>query len=107
MTTDIGITAAAVLRDDAIARVQAAVAASGGASPDDLAGDENFWREVQLAYDVDRSLLNLNNGGVAPSPRVVLEALHRHVEFTNHLPSRNLWEVLDPQVEPVRKNACR
>ncbi len=93
----------AILRDDAIARVQAAVDASGKATPGELASNEDFWFEVQQAYDVDRSLLNLNNGGVAPSPRVVLEAMHRHTEFTNHLPSRHLWDVLDPQVEPVRK----
>lgn len=93
----------AILRDDAISRVQAAVSASGDAAPDQLAANEDFWFEVQQAYDVDRSLLNLNNGGVAPSPRVVLDAMHRHTEFTNHLPSRHLWDVLDPQVEPVRK----
>lgn len=93
----------AILRDDAISRVEAAVTASGGAPPDQLAANEDFWFEVQQAYDVDRSLLNLNNGGVAPSPRVVLDAMHRHTEFTNHLPSRHLWDVLDPQVEPVRK----
>lgn len=93
----------AILRDDAISRVQAAVSASGDAPPDQLAANEDFWFEVQQAYDVDRSLLNLNNGGVAPSPRVVLDAMHRHTEFTNHLPSRHLWDVLDPQVEPVRK----
>ncbi len=95
--------AAAILREDAIARVEAAVAAAGGASAGDLAGNDDFWFEVQQAYDVDRSLLNLNNGGVAPSPRVVLDAMHRHDRFTNHLPSRHLWDVLDPQVEPVRK----
>ena len=93
----------AILRDDAISRVEAAVAASGKASPDELAANEDFWFEVQQAYDVDRSLLNLNNGGVAPSPRVVLDAMQRHTEFTNHLPSRHLWDVLDPQVEPVRR----
>ncbi|MEK7711054.1 MAG: aminotransferase class V-fold PLP-dependent enzyme [Planctomycetota bacterium] len=109
MMTAIGTVAgaAAILRDDAIARVEAAVAATDGASPADLAGNEDFWFEVQQAYDVDRSLLNLNNGGVAPSPRVVLEAMHRHTEFTNHLPSRHLWEVLDPQVEPVRKRLAK
>jgi selenocysteine lyase/cysteine desulfurase len=105
MMTAMGTVAAgvAILRDDAISRVKSAVAASGDAPPDQLAANEDFWFEVQQAYDVDRSLLNLNNGGVAPSPRVVLDAMQRHTEFTNHLPSRHLWDVLDPQVEPVRK----
>jgi selenocysteine lyase/cysteine desulfurase len=93
----------AILRDDGIARVRAAVADAKEASAEQLAGDEDFWFQIQQAYDVDRSLINLNNGGVAPAPRVVLEAMHGHVEFTNHLPPRHLWDVLDKQVEPVRK----
>ena len=94
---------AAFLRDDALQRVRAAVADAGDASADALAQNEDFWLQIQQAYDVDRSLTNLNNGGVAPAPRIVLDAMHRHVEFTNHLPPRNLWTVLDPQVETVRE----
>lgn len=93
---------AAVLRDDAMGRIEAAVVDAGSASPDELASNEDFWFNVQNAYDVDRSVINLNNGGVAPSPRVVMDAMHRHDRFTNQLPSRHLWDVLDPQVEPVR-----
>lgn len=93
---------AAVLRDDALQRIEAAVVGAGGASADELASNEDFWFNVQNAYDVDRSVINLNNGGVAPSPRVVMDAMHRHDRFTNQLPSRHLWDVLDPQVETVR-----
>jgi hypothetical protein len=35
--------------------------------PGDLDGEE-FWFEVSRAFTVDRSLVNLNNGGVSPSP---------------------------------------
>ncbi len=94
----------ATLREGAIEKVLAAVAGVSDKSPDALAGDEDFWFTVQQAYDVDRSMINLNNGGVAPAPRVVLDAVHRHDEFTNHLPARHLWELLDPQVEPVRQS---
>lgn len=93
---------AVVLRDDAMERIEAAVFDAGSASADELASNEDFWFIVQNAYDVDRSVINLNNGGVAPSPRVVMDAMHRHDRFTNQLPSRHLWDVLDPQVEPVR-----
>ncbi|MGB0347080.1 MAG: aminotransferase, partial [Balneolaceae bacterium] len=37
-------------------------------SPLDIAGNEEFWFRVQQAFTVDRSLINLNNGGVSPSP---------------------------------------
>ncbi len=97
----------AMLRDDAIERVRAAVRDAGDASPDELAGDEDFWFQVQRAYDVDRSIINLNNGGVAPAPRSVMDAMRRHLAFTNHQPSRHLWQVLDPQVETVRARIAK
>jgi len=97
----------AVLRDDAIERVRAAVDNAGDKSADALAANEDFWFQVQEAYDVDRSLINLNNGGVAPAPRTVLAAMQRHIAFTNHVPPRHLWTVLDPQVETVRASLAR
>jgi selenocysteine lyase/cysteine desulfurase len=97
----------AMLRDDAIERVSAAVNDAGDSTPRDLAANEDFWFQVQQAYDVDRSIINLNNGGVAPAPRIVLDAMHRHVEATNHLPPRQLWTVMDPQVETVRTGLAR
>ncbi|MGH2359420.1 MAG: aminotransferase class V-fold PLP-dependent enzyme, partial [bacterium] len=97
----------AMLREDALERVRAAVADAGDTPPDALAGNEDFWVNVQRAYDVDRSIINLNNGGVAPSPRMVMDAMHGHDKFTNHLPPRHLWEVLDPQVETVRTGLAR
>ncbi len=92
----------AMLRDDGLARVQAAVRDAGSETPVALSGNEDFWFQVQRAYDVDRSIINLNNGGVAPAPRSVMDAMKRHMAFTNHLPPRHLWQVLDPQVETVR-----
>src|SRR3989304_5050302 len=97
----------AILREDAIERVRAAVADVGDTPPDALAGNEDFWVVIQQAYDVDRSFINLNNGGVAPSPRMVMDAMHRHDKFTNPLPPRHLWDVLDPQVETVRSGLAR
>lgn len=95
------------LRDDAIERVYAAGRQAGNRPPDDLASDEDFWFNVQQAYTVDRSMINLNNGGVSPSPRVVQEAMRRHLEFTNNAPARTMWRILDPEVETVRARLAR
>ena len=65
----------AMLRDDAVERVRAAVRDAGDVTPEEIAGNEDFWFQVQRAYDVDRSIINLNNGGVAPSPRSVMDAM--------------------------------
>jgi selenocysteine lyase/cysteine desulfurase len=87
-----------------VARAREAVAALAGrpGSPDEIAADEWFWFEVQRAFVVDRSLINLNNGGVSPSPAVVQEAMRRHLEFSNAAPAYTMWRVLEPQRETVR-----
>ncbi len=85
-----------------MARAQAATRGREERSPQELASDEDFWVQIQQAYTVDRSLINLNNGGVSPSPKFVQEAVRRHLEFANDAPTRNLWSVLDPQIESVR-----
>jgi selenocysteine lyase/cysteine desulfurase len=70
---------------------------------EDVAKDEDFWFEVQRAFTVDRTLINFNNGGVSPSPRVVQEAMRRYLEFSNHAPVYTMWRILDPQIESVRR----
>ncbi len=110
LRSSLGLTAAvwyASLRDDWMTHVRAANQRGAGRSPDDLAEDESFWSQIQRAFDLDRSLINLNNGGVAPSPRLVHEAMKRQLDFANHAPSRHLWSVQDPQVELVRTRLAR
>jgi selenocysteine lyase/cysteine desulfurase len=72
-------------------------------TPAETARDESFWFPIQQAYPVDRSLVNLNNGGVAPSPAVVLEAMKRHLDTTNQAPAYTLWQLQEPQRETCRK----
>lgn len=69
----------------------------------EIARDEDFWREIQQAFPVDRSIINLNNGGVSPSPQVVMDAVRRYEEFSNHSPTHTMWRVLEPQIETVRR----
>jgi len=76
-------------------------------SPREIAGDEDFWFEVARAFTVDRTLVNLNNGGVSPSPGFVQEAMKRHLDFSNLAPSYTMWEILEPQREGVRARMAR
>ena len=108
----LGIPAAAVAVGGGFSLVSSRAARAGDrlrelakhkGAPNDIATDEDFWFEVSQAFTVDRSLVNLNNGGVAPAPRSVLDAMHGHVMRTNHAPSRYLWRLFDPQVETVRQ----
>jgi len=78
---------------------------SGSAS--DIAKDEDFWATVQQAFTVDRSLINLNNGGVSPSPEFVQAAMKKHLDFSNQAPVYNMWRILEPRREGVRQRIAR
>jgi len=76
-------------------------------SAEEVAGDETFWAEIQRAFVVDRTVINLNNGGVSPSPAAVQEAQRRYQEYSNAAPVYTMWRVLEPQRETVRENLAR
>ena len=86
----------------AITKIKTAVG-----NPKDIARDESYWREIQQGYTADRGLINLNNGGVSPSPTVVMNALKRHLDFSNTSPAYSMWRILEPQKETVRRRMAR
>ena len=98
-----GLAAVATFKDDGVARLHAAGRRVEGASPADLAADEDYWREIQQAFTLDRTIVNLNNGGVCPSPRVVHEALKRYLDISNQSPVYHMWQILEPNIESVRR----
>jgi len=71
--------------------------------PSEIAQDEDFWFYVQQAFNCDRSIINLNNGGVHPAPKIVMDAVHRYLDFANGAPVYNSWQVLRPRKELIRK----
>ena len=75
--------------------------------PEDIAKDESYWFEIQQAYTADRSMINLNNGGVSPSPSIVQETMKRHLDYSNTSPAYSMWRILEPQREPVRRRLAR
>jgi selenocysteine lyase/cysteine desulfurase len=69
----------------------------------EVAQDEGYWNEIQRAFTVDRTIVNLNNGGVSPSPRVVQEAMARYLAISNEVPAYSMWQLVEPQIESVRR----
>jgi selenocysteine lyase/cysteine desulfurase len=84
--------------------LKAALKDAENISPDNLATEEDFWYYVQQAYTVSPSLINLNNGGISPSPKTVQEAMKRYHDMCNEAPSYYMWRILDQGREPLRKN---
>ena len=73
-----------------------------GLSPLEVASNEDYWQVIQQGYTVNSNIINLNNGGVSPSPRVVQEAVERYNSLANQAPSYYMWRILDQGREPLR-----
>src|SRR5580658_7319469 len=65
--------------------------------------NEDFWSVIQRAYSVSPQIINLNNGGVSPSPIVVQQAVERYNQLSNEGPSYFMWRILDEGREPLRE----
>jgi len=90
-------TVAALLKD-----VTAASARVAHLSADAAAKDEDFWFDIQQSFSVTRGIVNLNNGGVSPSPRIVTEALVRYIWQQEDATAYTMWQILEPQSETIR-----
>ncbi|HRR26774.1 MAG TPA: aminotransferase, partial [Acidobacteriota bacterium] len=55
--------------------------------PETIARDESFWEPVRRAFEVDRGLINLNNGGVSPSIAGAHRLLQHYLDTSNLAPS--------------------
>ncbi|MCJ7589010.1 MAG: aminotransferase class V-fold PLP-dependent enzyme, partial [Candidatus Aminicenantes bacterium] len=78
--------AAYAVKAGGLERVMEASQSVADRTPEEVAKDEFYWREIQLAFKLDRSLINLNNGFTSPMPRVVLESVFRYMDMINMLP---------------------
>lgn len=72
-----------------------------------FAADEDFWEPIQRAFDLDRTWINLNNGGCSPAPTHVVQQMERDLRFSNELPVIEMWRVLEPRIEVVRRELAR
>ena len=91
-------------RADALARAAGADKATGQTPACELASNEDYWSEIQRAFETDRTIINFNNGGVCPTPTHVLDQMIRDLRFTNESPARHMWQVLEPRIESVRRD---
>ena len=71
-------------------------------SPLAAAADEDYWANIQQAFSVTRGIINLNNGGVSPSPRMVTEAFVRYTWQQEDATAYTMWQILEPQSETIR-----
>jgi isopenicillin-N epimerase len=82
--------------------VEAATAKIAHLTPQQAAMNEDFWVTIQNSFSVTRGIINLNNGGVSPSPRIVTEALVRYIWQQEDATAYTMWQILEPQSETIR-----
>jgi selenocysteine lyase/cysteine desulfurase len=85
-----------------IEEVAAASASVADRSAEDVARDESYWREIQQAFILDRTLINLNNGHHCPQPRVVHEAVKRYMDLEVQAPV-HYGGLINRNAETVRR----
>ena len=90
-------TVASLLRN-----VEAATKGIAHLTPEEAATDEDYWATIQNSFSVTRGIINLNNGGVSPSPRIVTEALVRYIWEQEDATAYTMWQILEPQSETIR-----
>lgn len=94
------------LSSSAVASLFENIKAAGKAvdhlSPIEAALDEDYWGTIQQAFSVTRGIVNLNNGGVSPSPRMVTEAFVRYTWQQEDATAYTMWQILEPQSETIR-----
>ena len=82
--------------------VRAATKSVAHLSPQQTAMNEDYWSVIQNSFSVTRGIINLNNGGVSPSPRIVTEALVRYIWQQEDATAYTMWQILEPQSETIR-----
>ena len=71
--------------------------------PGSFSSEDDLWAWIREAYTVSPNIINLNNGGVAPQPKVVQDAHIRYYQYCNEAPSYYMWQILDQGREPLRE----
>jgi isopenicillin-N epimerase len=96
-----------VFGGDVLPKIQAATLRTSTLSPEQAAQDEKLWREVQNAFSINRSIINLDNGNVCPSPRNVTEAMMRYTWELQDAPGFMLWDALEPLLLTARSGLSK
>jgi len=96
-----------LMRENAFAQLFKANTIAGNRPPLAVAEDETYWSQIQRAFDADRTMINLNNGGISPAPTHVLEQFIRDLRFTNELPVEHMWRILEPRMESTRRDLAK
>jgi isopenicillin-N epimerase len=93
---------AVVFRRERLAAVADLSQTVAGRAPEDVARDEAYWGQIQQAFELDRTLINLNTGHHCSSPKVVRDSVDRWLDMENLAPVFYAGQI-GSRIEPVRR----
>jgi selenocysteine lyase/cysteine desulfurase len=96
-----------IVGSSAFERIETAGKRVVGLTAQEVARDEDFWREVQQSFSVDRSVINLNNAGLCACPKVVTDAVLQLTMEQEKVPPYTAFTTLPPRLEVVRVSLAR
>lgn len=96
-----------MLNDSRVSATMAEMSANLPEPEGDVTSDENFWLYIKNCYTSSPNIMNLNNGGVCPQPKVVQEAFEAYNRFSNEGPAYYMWHVVGKGRETVRQSLAK
>lgn len=103
----LGLAGALHLGPELMASVRAANQRYRHLGPEQLAREEDYWATIQQAYTASPNIINLNNGGVSPQPRVVQDKEDHYIRLSNEAPAYYMWRTLDQGRIGVKRELAR
>ena len=94
--------ATVAFRPGRLRAVAAASASVADQSPAAVASNESYWGEIQQAFELDRTLINLNTGHHCSSPKVVRDSVDRFLDMENLAPVFYAGQI-GSRIEVVRR----
>ncbi|MFM9873222.1 MAG: aminotransferase class V-fold PLP-dependent enzyme [Fimbriimonadaceae bacterium] len=88
----------AVFRDDTFLRIGSLL--RGSVDPE----DEKFWEELRSAFDLDSELMLMNNVGLSPAPKRVIEIMEEESRRAGLNPSYRIWRQQDRELDEIRSD---
>jgi selenocysteine lyase/cysteine desulfurase len=89
-----------------VERVLAENDAVAGKSPEEVAQDEFYWRQIQMDFELDRTIINLNNGFTCPTSRMALESEFRYLQMINLAPIFYQFPIAD-RIQTIRERMAK
>ncbi|MBK8846315.1 MAG: aminotransferase class V-fold PLP-dependent enzyme [Bacteroidetes bacterium] len=77
-------------------------ASSRSISMDKYPDEDTYWQSIRQQFTPGKDIINFNNGGVSPQPKIVQNTFKKYYDQANMGPSYYMWRQIDANREVLR-----